>query len=90
MGDTFDGEPWLQAGVARPVCRGWPGDRGRPGQGRLRAGESGRCGDGQRDLQPGMDAQRLAGHGGDGLGPVYNDSSCVACHNSGGNGGQDP
>jgi CxxC motif-containing protein (DUF1111 family) len=29
-------------------------------------------------------------HGGDGLGPVYNDSSCVACHNLGGNGGAGP
>jgi CxxC motif-containing protein (DUF1111 family) len=29
-------------------------------------------------------------HGGDGLGPVYNDSSCVACHNSGGVGGGGP
>ncbi len=27
------------------------------------------------------------GHGGDGLGPVFNDSSCVACHNQGGTGG---
>ncbi|MCE9557092.1 MAG: hypothetical protein K8T91_27410 [Planctomycetes bacterium] len=26
-------------------------------------------------------------HGGDGLGPVFNDSSCVACHNQGGVGG---
>ena len=26
-------------------------------------------------------------HGGDGLGPVYNESSCVACHNLGGPGG---
>lgn len=26
-------------------------------------------------------------HGGDGLGPVYNDTSCVACHNLGGPGG---
>ena len=26
-------------------------------------------------------------HGGDGLGPVYNDTSCVACHNMGGTGG---
>src|SRR5690348_14829496 len=25
-------------------------------------------------------------HGGDGLGPVYNDTSCVACHNAGGAG----
>jgi CxxC motif-containing protein (DUF1111 family) len=29
-------------------------------------------------------------HHGDGLGPVYNDSSCVACHNSGGSGGGGP
>ena len=26
-------------------------------------------------------------HGGDGLGPVFNDNSCVACHNQGGPGG---
>lgn len=26
-------------------------------------------------------------HGGDGLGPVFNDTSCVACHNQGGEGG---
>ena len=30
------------------------------------------------------------GHGGDGLGPVFNDTSCVACHNSGGAGGAGP
>jgi mono/diheme cytochrome c family protein len=29
-------------------------------------------------------------HGGDGLGPVFNDSSCVACHNAGGPGGGGP
>jgi CxxC motif-containing protein (DUF1111 family) len=29
-------------------------------------------------------------HGGDGLGPVFNDSSCVACHNQGGPGGGGP
>ena len=29
-------------------------------------------------------------HGGDGLGPVYNDTSCVACHNAGGSGGAGP
>jgi CxxC motif-containing protein (DUF1111 family) len=29
-------------------------------------------------------------HGGDGLGPVYNDTSCVACHNAGGPGGGGP
>ncbi|MDR3633217.1 MAG: di-heme oxidoredictase family protein [Isosphaeraceae bacterium] len=29
-------------------------------------------------------------HGGDGLGPVYNDTSCVACHNLGGTGGAGP
>lgn len=30
------------------------------------------------------------GHGGDGLGPVFNDTSCVACHNLGGAGGGGP
>ncbi|HEV3165166.1 MAG TPA: di-heme oxidoredictase family protein [Isosphaeraceae bacterium] len=29
-------------------------------------------------------------HGGDGLGPVYNDTSCVACHNAGTSGGGGP
>jgi CxxC motif-containing protein (DUF1111 family) len=29
-------------------------------------------------------------HGGDGLGPVYNDSSCTSCHNLGGIGGGGP
>jgi CxxC motif-containing protein (DUF1111 family) len=29
-------------------------------------------------------------HGGDGLGPVYNESSCVACHNLGAPGGAGP
>src|SRR4051812_46118011 len=29
-------------------------------------------------------------HGGDGLGPVFNDRSCVACHNEGGPGGAGP
>ena len=29
-------------------------------------------------------------HGGDGLGPVFNDSSCIACHNLGGTGGGGP
>jgi CxxC motif-containing protein (DUF1111 family) len=29
-------------------------------------------------------------HGGDGLGPVYNDSSCIACHNLGASGGGGP
>src|SRR5262245_43625639 len=37
----------------------------------------------EREWQPG-DSRT---HGGDGLGPVYNDSSCVACHNLGGTGG---
>ena len=27
------------------------------------------------------------GHGGDGLGPVFNAQSCVGCHNLGGSGG---
>ena len=29
-------------------------------------------------------------HGGDGLGPVFNDTSCIACHNQGGAGGAGP
>jgi len=29
-------------------------------------------------------------HGGDGLGPLYNDTSCVACHSQGGPGGGGP
>lgn len=29
-------------------------------------------------------------HGGDGLGPVFNDTSCIACHNQGGPGGGGP
>ncbi|MGH7199316.1 MAG: di-heme oxidoredictase family protein, partial [Planctomycetaceae bacterium] len=29
-------------------------------------------------------------HGGDGLGPVFNDTSCIACHNQGGVGGGGP
>jgi CxxC motif-containing protein (DUF1111 family) len=29
-------------------------------------------------------------HGGDGLGPAFNDTSCVACHNAGGGGGAGP
>src|SRR5262249_26258860 len=29
-------------------------------------------------------------YGGDGLGPVFNDTSCVACHNQGGIGGGSP
>ena len=37
----------------------------------------------EREWQPG-DSRT---HGGDGLGPVFNDSSCVACHNLGGTGG---
>ena len=37
----------------------------------------------EREWQPG-DSRT---HDGDGLGPVYNDSSCVACHNLGGTGG---
>ncbi len=40
----------------------------------------------QREWLPG-DARS---HGGDGLGPVFNDSSCVACHNQGGAGGGGP
>src|SRR4051794_29779013 len=37
----------------------------------------------QRSWKP----QDIRSHSGDGLGPVYNESSCVACHNQGGSGG---
>ena len=37
-----------------------------------------------------MAAQRWRARGGDGLGPVFNDTSCVACHNQGGAGGGGP
>ncbi len=40
----------------------------------------------QREWLPGD----TRSHGGDGLGPVFNDSSCVACHNQGGVGGGGP
>jgi CxxC motif-containing protein (DUF1111 family) len=40
----------------------------------------------EREWQPG-DSRT---HNGDGLGPVYNDSSCVSCHNLGGTGGAGP
>jgi len=40
----------------------------------------------QREWVP----QDQRSHGGDGLGPVFNDSSCVACHNQGGTGGGGP
>jgi CxxC motif-containing protein (DUF1111 family) len=36
-----------------------------------------------REWTPGIPSER----GGDGLGPVYNETSCVACHNQGGTGG---
>ena len=29
-------------------------------------------------------------HGADGLGPVYNETSCLTCHNQGGSGGAGP
>ena len=48
----------------------------------------------QRDVNRGRDLFTRewlpgdpGGHPGDGLGPVYNDTSCVACHNQGGVGG---
>ncbi len=39
-----------------------------------------------REWTPGDPRSRA----GDGLGPVYNESSCVACHNLGGSGGGGP
>ena len=41
-------------------------------------------------VYPRVAAERCSAHGGDGLGPVFNDSSCVACHNQGGAGGAGP
>jgi RNA polymerase sigma factor (sigma-70 family) len=34
--------------------------------------------------------EQRGAHGGDGLGPVFNDTSCVACHGQGGPGGAGP
>ncbi|MHC5537053.1 di-heme oxidoredictase family protein [Singulisphaera rosea] len=39
-----------------------------------------------REWSPGF----VPDSGGDGLGPVYNDTSCVACHNAGASGGAGP
>ncbi len=65
------------------------------GVGDLRAGEAGRPSVDQRVLGRALfEREWLPGdsraHGGDGLGPVYNDSSCIACHNLGGTGGGGP
>ena len=88
--DAFGGERGRRPGATGADCGDVRVDRRRPGQGRRRAGKDRPCGGRLRDFQPGMDAQRPRGHGGDGLGPVYNDSSCMACHNSGGSGGAGP
>src|SRR5262245_61635235 len=56
------------------------------------------------DEQPGIDVLKRGaaifatewmpkdpkGTGGDGLGPVYNETSCIACHHQGGPGGAGP
>ena len=58
----------------------------------LRASDPGRPSADQRVLgRAPFEREWLPGdsrtHGGDGLGPVYNDSSCIVCHNLGGTGG---
>ncbi len=42
------------------------------------------------NCSPANGCRTIRAHGGDGLGPVFNDSSCVACHNQGGTGGAGP
>ena len=89
---TFGGEPWRDAGAARAVRRGRPGDRAAAWPGPMIRG--------RRSRTPWRVGYEIfnrewlpddpRSHGGDGLGPVYNDSSCVACHNSGGSGGAGP
>ena len=65
------------------------------GAGDLRAADTGKPSADQRVLGRALfEREWLPGdsrtHGGDGLGPVFNDSSCIACHNLGGNGGGGP
>jgi CxxC motif-containing protein (DUF1111 family) len=60
----------------------WAADAGKaPGDDRARGRELF-----EREWLPGDTRTR----GGDGLGPVFNDSSCIACHNLGGAGGGGP
>ena len=73
---------WLCLAVSPMLGAGRPGPNphreARPGDGGLRA------------VQPGMDAQRPARPRRRRARACLNDSSCVACHNSGGSGGAGP
>jgi mono/diheme cytochrome c family protein len=78
---------WVFAGILGAFALFGPvgsraGDGGKPDEDRRAQG---------REL---FEREWLSGdsrtHGGDGLGPVYNDSSCIACHNLGGTGGGGP
>lgn len=51
---------------------------------------AGRADEGRRLFLKEWVAGVASRHGGDGLGPAYNDTSCVACHNQGGAGGSGP
>ena len=90
-GDTFGGEPRRLAAVARVcvsrLCQSIGGGLARADSEPAKA-DSVAVGYEifNREWMP----NDPRSHGGDGLGPVYNDSSCVACHNSGGSGGAGP
>lgn len=77
MGDTFDGEPWLRAGVARPVCRGWPGDRGGLARADSEPAKADAVAMGNEIFNREWMPNDSRGYGGDGLGPVYNDLTLV-------------
>ena len=68
--------PGLDAAVIASLCGG-------PGRGAGRA-----PGPRPRPVRPVLDHGRpTRPHGGDGLGPVYNERSCLSCHHQGGPGG---
>jgi CxxC motif-containing protein (DUF1111 family) len=64
------------------LCRTGSADDGRPGDIVVARGAELFA----RDWLPGD----RRSHGGDGLGPVYNETSCIACHHQGGAGGAGP
>src|SRR4051794_9044943 len=69
---------WMVIGAAAAAAAEAPG----PGGGDVSAGRELFL----REWTPGDPRS----HGGDGLGPVFNDTSCVACHNAGAPGGGGP
>ena len=80
------GSVLLGLGLCMTVCLAYGAAR----QGRRRAGKTDPVAVGYEIFNREWMPNDSRGHGGDGLGPVYNDSSCVACHNSGGSGGAGP